>query len=262
MPISTIGQNGLTVPLTTSGSLGIGTASPTSPLQVNTAGVNTTVQINSTDANGGYGAVLALNNTGTGGRQYAIYSTSNADGEVGGGKFKFYDVTASTTRMLIASSGTISYGTSNAPSNALFRGYGNASAIFDFGPQISGSAFVVFNTGGTGVYLTSGNTSWTGVSDERLKTDLKPIENALNKVNQLRSVTGRFKTDAEGTSRSFLIAQDVQAVLPEAVDATDPEKLGVQYTEVIPLLVASIKELKALVDAQATEIAELKAKVA
>jgi hypothetical protein len=68
------------------------------------------------------------------------------------------------------------------------------------------------------VYLANGGTSWTATSDERLKTDLIPIENGLDKVNSLRSVTGRFKTDEEGVSRSFLIAQDVQAVLPEAVN--------------------------------------------
>ena len=34
----------------------------------------------------------------------------------------------------------------------------------------------------------------------------------------------------------------------EAVDANDPEKLGVAYTDVIPLLVAAIQELKAEID--------------
>ena len=56
---------------------------------------------------------------------------------------------------------------------------------------------------------------------------------------------GKFKTDSEETRRSFLIAQDVQAVFPEAVEASDPDKLGVQYTDMIPLLVAAIKELAA-----------------
>jgi hypothetical protein len=54
-----------------------------------------------------------------------------------------------------------------------------------------------------------------------------------------------------------LIAQDVLAVLPEAVEAPEegvldkdgnPAMMGVQYTNVIPLLVAAIKELKAEID--------------
>jgi hypothetical protein len=93
--------------ITAAQNVGIGTNNPTAPLQINTAGVNQTVQINSTDASGGYGAVLALNNTGTGGRQYAMHSTSNADGEVGGGKLKFSDVNASASRMIIDSSGRV-----------------------------------------------------------------------------------------------------------------------------------------------------------
>ena len=47
---------------------------------------------------------------------------------------------------------------------------------------------------------------------------------------------------------SFLIAQDVLKVFPEAVSAEDSNSLGVRYTEVIPLLVAAIKELKTEVD--------------
>jgi hypothetical protein len=57
-----------------------------------------------------------------------------------------------------------------------------------------------------------------------------------------------------------LIAQDVQVVLPEAVDASNPDKLGVAYTEVIPLLVAAIKELSAKNDALETRLSVLEAK--
>jgi hypothetical protein len=112
--------------------------------------------------------------------------------------------------------------------------------------------FFVYNTSG-GVYLSSGATSWTASSDERLKDIIEPITDAANKVNQLRAVIGKFKTDAEGTRRSFLIAQDVQAVLPEAVTESqskdqDQAYLGVQYTDVIPLLVAAIKEQTAIIE--------------
>jgi len=105
------------------------------------------------------------------------------------------------------------------------------------------------NIGTTGVYIASGGTSWTSVSDERLKDIIEPIENATEKVASLRAVIGKYKTDDDNTRRSFLIAQDVQAVLPEAVSTDDPDALGVAYTDVIPLLVAAIKELKQDLDA-------------
>ena len=97
------------------------------------------------------------------------------------------------------------------------------------------------NTGG--VYLSGGGTSWTSVSDERHKTIIEDIDNASQKVSTLRTVIGTFNDDPESKRRPFLIAQDVQAVLPEAVDETaDPNKLGLSYTDVIPLLAAAIKE--------------------
>jgi len=99
----------------------------------------------------------------------------------------------------------------------------------------------------TGPYVAQGGTSWTNSSDERLKDIIEPITDATNKVGQLRAVIGKFKTDPEDKRRSFLLAQDVQSVLPEAVDASDSESLGVQYTDVIPLLVAAIKEQQALI---------------
>jgi hypothetical protein len=168
----------------------------------------------------------------------------------------------STERMRIDSSGNLQIGTATAgaivPAMSIVRG----GTTWQLGPSVptgGGNTFYVLNSSNIGVYLTSGGTSWTASSDERLKTDLKPIENAADKVATLRAVTGRFKTDDEGTSRSFLIAQDVQAVLPEAVNVQDDEQgtLGVQYTDVIPLLVAAIKELKAIVDTQAEQIKAL-----
>jgi hypothetical protein len=99
-----------------------------------------------------------------------------------------------------------------------------------------------------GVQLVSGATAWTTLSDETVKDIIEPIGNAVAKVGSLRSVIGKFKTDSEGTRRSFLIAQDVKSVLPEAVDVVgENNELGLRYTEVIPLLVAAIKELTARV---------------
>jgi hypothetical protein len=177
--------------------------------------------------------------------------------ETGGGMaFK----SGTTERARINSNGNLLVGaTSDSNSMRFVVANTNNSRTWGFGTSGSGTNFwVLDNTTGSGVYITAGGTSWTGTSDERFKTDLIPITNAAEKVNTLRAVTGRFKTDEEGTSRAFLIAQDVQAVLPEAVDASNPDKLGVAYTDVIPLLVAAIQELKAELDTVKTELAALK----
>jgi len=119
--------------------------------------------------------------------------------------------------------------------------------------------YIACNNSG-GVYLASGGTSWTSASDERVKDIIEPITDAANKVSTLRAVIGKYKTDEEDTRRSFLIAQDVQAVLPEAVDATNPESLGVQYTDVIPLLVAAIQEQQTIINDLKARVETLEAK--
>jgi hypothetical protein len=99
----------------------------------------------------------------------------------------------------------------------------------------------------TGQYMTSGGTSWNATSDERLKENLTPITDAVNKVSTLRAVVGNYISDENKTPTPFLIAQDVQSVLPEAVDASNENELGLSYTGMIPLLVAAIKEQQVLI---------------
>jgi hypothetical protein len=94
----------------------------------------------------------------------------------------------------------------------------------------------------TGVELTNGATSWASTSDETQKDIIEPISGALEKVASLRSVIGKYKTDKEGIRRPFLIAQDVQKVLPEAVSMDADGILSLRYSEIIPLLVAALKE--------------------
>jgi len=122
----------------------------------------------------------------------------------------------------------------------------------------SGSIFILDNNG-TGQYQVYGTSAWTAISDERVKDIIEPITNAIEKVNSLRSVIGKLKKDPDGTRKVFLIAQDVQAVLPEAVNVQDDEigTLGLQYTDVIPLLVAAIKEQQALITQLTTRITAL-----
>jgi hypothetical protein len=158
-----------------------------------------------------------------------------------------------------------------AGNGAYIGGQSNGTAAWAIGSYravISGTNtwFTCQNSGGGGVYLNGASaTSWTAVSDETRKVIIEPITDGLNKVSTLRTVIGRLKTDEESVRRPYLIAQDVQAVLPEAVSEAedkDGSVLGLSYTEVIPLLVASIKELKTIVDAQSAEIDTVKAELA
>jgi len=159
-------------------------------------------------------------------------------------------------------SGNSSFQTSDAQNSSLYVVHSSANSTTTFIGTDAGGRLQMFCSASAsgGVYLANGGTSWTSASDERVKENLEPIQNGLAKVASLRAVTGNYINDETKKPKAFLIAQDVEAVLPEAVDSSNPDELGLNYTDVIPLLVASIKELNAKVDAQAAEIALLKSK--
>jgi len=158
--------------------------------------------------------------------------------------------TSATERMRITNAGELLVGTTSSPGNK-FR------VVTD-----SNNLAYLSNTAGTGVYLVSGATSWTGVSDERVKDIIEPITGAMAKFTTLRTVIGKYKTDAEGIRRPFLIAQDVQAVFPEVVDTQDDEAgtLGLQYEGLIPSMIAAMKEQQTLIEALTARITALEAK--
>lgn len=116
-----------------------------------------------------------------------------------------------------------------------------------------------FRAGGD--FICTRNGSFDNVeirSDRRAKSDIKVIENALEKVEKLTGNTYELHNTSGGTTRSAgLIAQEVQEVLPEAVTQdieADGGLLRLNYNSVIALLVESVKELSA-------EVKELKSQL-
>lgn len=116
------------------------------------------------------------------------------------------------------------------------------------------------NNTGASMQLTNSNLIVTGdilafgtISDIRLKNNLQPITNGLDKINDLRPVTFNWKddifnVDKQGTSDSGFIAQEVERVIPHAVSEYPELNSGIVYKNmkherIIPYLVSSIQEL-------------------
>lgn len=99
----------------------------------------------------------------------------------------------------------------------------------------------------TGNFLSSGNVS--AYSDIKFKSDIKPIENALDKVMQI----GGYTYEMEGHTKrtTGVIAQEVQKVLPEVITEDKDGNLAVAYANMVGLLIEAIKE-------QQKQIEELK----
>ena len=114
----------------------------------------------------------------------------------------------------------------------------------------------IFLSGSTGDGLFSGNVT-AYASDERLKENIKPIPNALEKVCKLNGVTFDWKDDCEekGFSPSMkhetgVIAQNVATQIPDAISPApfNSEYLTVDKEKIIPVLIEAIKELKAEIE--------------
>ena len=99
--------------------------------------------------------------------------------------------------------------------------------------------------GQAGVTLTWGATSWSSFSDERLKNVTGVVEDATTMLSNLRTVYYTLKSDTSNVEKVGLIAQDVQTVLPCAVNETneDDDTLSLRYTDMIPVLVKAVQEL-------------------
>ena len=125
----------------------------------------------------------------------------------------------------------------------------------------TGANFQINSLGvGTGATGTAGEIRATNnitayYSDDRLKTRLGLIENALDKVNSLNG----FYYEANQTAQDLgytvrkevgLSAQEVQSILPEIVVPApiDEKYLTIHYERVVPLLVEAIKELSRQVE--------------
>jgi len=188
--------------------------------------------------------------------------------------------TGATERLRITSGGVIQFngGYFKSP-GALFESYTSTAYSSLMGALNIGNSYNQANTGDTllradsstanasprlycasgngGVYLTFGGTSWNVNSDETIKDIIEPITNANDKLKDLRTVVYKLKEDEEGVRRIGLIAQDVEKVLPELVTkgfqkTYDREILGLNYTDLIPVLIKAIQELQ-------SQINELKA---
>jgi hypothetical protein len=131
-------------------------------------------------------------------------------------------------------------------------------------PQsIATSSNVQFNTIGVGTSPDTANTGSiraTGdifgyFSDDRLKTKLGNIENALDKLMSLNGF--HYKPNETAQTLGYAVkdevglsAQEVQKVLPQVVVPApiDEQYLTIKYERVVPLLVEAIKELKLEID--------------
>jgi hypothetical protein len=179
-----------------------------------------------------------------------------------------------TTNAIVASSERLTVSVSGPTNAGVFANGGGATdaTVYIVNQSTSGNnLFTSFATeAGAGTVRGSitynragGLTAYNVTSDYRAKTVNGLVQNALQKVAQLKPCSGRMN-DAE-QDIDFFVAHELQEVVPSAVtgekDAVNEDgTLNYQMVDksaLIPLLTAAIQELKALNDTLTARITAL-----
>ena len=132
----------------------------------------------------------------------------------------------------------------------------NSSSDFVIETKVQDKDFIVKgNDGGSGITaLTidmSGagaatfNNDGTAFSDKRLKTDISPIENALEKVMQMQGVYYKRNDVENARTQVGVLAQDMEGIVPEVVLTADDEMQtkSVDYGKLTAVLMEAVKQL-------------------
>ncbi len=227
------------------GNIGVGTTTPTYPISVNRSTVLRGIEVITTNSsNFTYG----IESTGT--------STSSGTGRgiiatgVNNGTSAAYGV----------------YATGNGTSSSTKYGvYGRAIG--------SGTRYGVFCSGNGGYSGT-----WTQISDERFKTNIRDAEPMLDKVLQLKPKKYKFIQNDVGTWMSLpeddqigLLSQELEQVFPELVSQDEHPGIedengepqgaisykGINYIGLTPILIKAIQEQQDIINKLEERIEEL-----
>ncbi len=235
--------------INSSGNVGIGTTSPTNTLEVRNAfGASTYTPLRLTNSTGFSGANVeillsaASNNAGV-----------RLRGEAPGSNHQDFSLYVTNGGTLQSTPAIFVQGSSNNV------GIGTTSPSYKL--DVVGDSRITSGSLGVGVApnATDGRIDASNdivaysTSDQRLKENVTPIENALEKVKTLTGVEFDWKEETAHVHGYHghdvgIIAQDVQAVLPEAVRTNDSGYLSVRYEKMIALLIEANKELAARVE--------------
>ncbi len=151
------------------------------------------------------------------------------------------------------------------------RGTGSTSIIIGNDGNYGGNDEIHFVTDGDSqVNITenllsvAGSIEYTGtitdVSDRRLKENIKPVESVLDKLNRINGYSYTMINDETKQREYGVMAQEVKKVFPEMVKELKGKSgyYGVNYTQLIPVLLEGMKEQQKLIEIQNSEIESLK----
>jgi hypothetical protein len=200
------------------------------------------------------------------------------------GGLQFYTGTSGSLaeRLRIDSSGNLLVGTTSSTVGGgsilggsgfgLSGAYNNNYGIIQNSTNSTATQyFIGFQRNGSncGSITSSGanSTSYNTSSDYRLKTNLEPISNGIERVKQLPVYRFNWIADQSGNKLDGFVAHEAQAIVPECVtgekDAVDadgkPIYQGIDQSKIVPLLTAALKEAIAKIETLEAKVTALEA---
>ena len=150
----------------------------------------------------------------------------------------------------------------------------NCGAGTHIGVGINGTPVATATSGSTcyDIMLTVNGSAYASgglwiASDRRVKKDIAPISSGLEKVMKMNAVNYEYdnhdfpKTELPQGMTAGFIAQELKAIIPEAVGVTDNGLHVVNYDVVVPYLVASIQDQTKIIEKQNALLEELSQRI-
>jgi len=188
--------------------------------------------------------------------------------------------TSNTERLRIDSSGNLLVGKASPSTSTV--GFQFDSANNKIACGANGSSTALFTRNGDDgavvqiardgvekgtISVTTTAVAYNTSSDYRLKTNLEPISNGIDRVKQLPVYRFNWIADQSGNKVDGFVAHEAKTIVPESVvgekDAVDangkPIYQGIDQSKIVPLLTAALKEAIAKIETLEAKVTALEA---
>jgi hypothetical protein len=258
IPIRFVTSNAERARITSGGYVGIGTTSPSHKLDVQG-------RIRLKDSN----HQVIFHDTDTGVDEWSITTFSDTG-------LSFYDgAQAGSAAMTLLSGGNVGIGTT-APSynldvnndirsrTRLRIGTYGAYLSYYYSYTTTNSEFRV-GYASSGTYAVCRASAFTVSSDYRLKENIEPLKQSIDRLKQLKVYRFNWKDKLDEDKVDGFIAHEVSDVIPEAVVGEkdeinqdgEPEHQGIDQSKIVPLLTAALQEAITKIEQLETRIQTL-----